>query len=113
MKRLIRTLALMVVCVVLSGCADDSYRVPNLKLRHGTEIERRASLSILRRTWAERPQTVSPGASVYERAILNRAALFGRRVKHTETYRAACDFWMSCVKQHIARYEEDAERFGR
>ena len=113
MSRLIRALSLLIVCACLSGCADDSYRLPDLKLRFGTAIERRASLSVLRRTWAERPQKVSPGANLYERSLLNRAAHFGRKVKGTESYQPACDFWMACVRDHIARYDEDAERFGK
>ena len=113
MPRLLRALCVLVVCACLSGCADDSYRLPSLKLRYGTEIERRASLSVLRRIWTDRPAAISQPANLYERAILNRAALFGRKVKGTESYRAACDFWMTCVRDHIARYEEDATRFGR
>jgi hypothetical protein len=113
MTRLFRAVCLLVVWVLLSGCADDSYRLPNIQLRYGTAIERRASLSVLRRTWAERPEVVSPGASLYERALMNRAAYFGRKVKGTESYRAACDFWMACVQDHITRYEEDASRFGK
>lgn len=113
MVRLLQVIGTAVACVVLSGCADDHYRLPTLKLRHTTEIERRASLSLLRRAWADRPDTISPGADTYERALLNRAAWFGRKVKETETYRPACDFWMACVRDHIARYEEDAAGFGK
>lgn len=113
MARLLRFIGLVVLCALLGGCGDDDHRVPALKLRHTTAIERRASLSMLRRAWAERPGTVSVGAGLHERALLNRTAWFGRKVKDTETYRAACDFWMACVRDHIARYEDDAGRYGK
>ena len=111
MIRLVRPFLLVVVCLGLGGCADESYGLPKFKLRYETAIERRASLSALRRAWQERPETVSPDGNLYERGLLNRAAFFGRKVKGTETYRPACDFWMACVREHIARYEEDAHKF--
>lgn len=96
-----------------SGCAEERYGVSTIQLRYATPIERRASLSILRRAWRERPSEVSPEGNLYERSLLNRASFFGRKVNGTETYEAACDFWMACVRDHIARYEEDAHRFHR
>lgn len=111
MTRLVRLVCLIVACAYLSGCSDERYGIPNLKLRYESAIERRASLSALRRAWQDRPDSVSAEANLYERGLLNRAAFFGRKVKGTETYRAACDFWMACVREHIARYEEDAHKF--
>ena len=116
LRSMVRRLGLLsVLCVIfaLTGCGEASYGLPKLKLRYETTIERRASLSSLRRAWADRPAAVNDGARLYERALLNRAALFGRKVKGTETYDAACNFWMACVRDHIERYEDDAERFGR
>lgn len=110
MKAMVRGLCL-VACILLTGCGDERYSVPAIPLRYRTPIERRASLSALRRAWRERPEEVSAEGNHYERALLNRAALLGRKVAGTETYRAACDFWMSCVREHILRYEEDAHRF--
>jgi hypothetical protein len=111
MTRLVRLACLVVACAFISGCGDDRYGIAQLRLRHATVIERRASLSALRRAWAARPDTASAEGNLYERSVLNRAAYFGRQVKDTETYRAACDFWMACVREHIARYEDDAHRF--
>lgn len=111
MKPPVQALCLVVLCAVLTGCGDERYRMPAIKLRYDTPIERRASLSTLRRVWNERPKEISPDGNHYERAVLNRAALLGRKINGTETYRAACDFWMSCVREHILRYEEDAHRF--
>ncbi len=112
MVRLARLLCLLGVILALSACSDVSYGLPKLTMRYGTVIERRATLSALRRAWADRPDEVNDAARLYERAILNRAALFGRKVKGTESYETACNFWMACVRDHIVRYEDDAERFG-
>ncbi len=97
--------------LLLGGCGEERYGIPSLKLRYDTPVERRASLSILRRAWADRPRDISPEANLYERGLLNRAAFFGRKINGTETYRAACDFWMGCVREHIARYEDEAHHF--
>ncbi len=113
MPRLRRVVLFCLLLLALSGCREGSYGTPRLTLRYETTIERRASLSVLRRAWAERPAEINDDARLYERALLNRAALFGRKVRGTESYRAACDFWMVCVREHITRYEEDAERLGR
>lgn len=113
MARLVRLLCLLLAGIALGGCADRHYGFPTIKLRYGTTIERRATLSTLRRAWADRPRETGPEGNLYERGLLNRAAFFGRKVKGTETYRPACDFWMSCVGEHIARYEEDAHQFRR
>lgn len=85
--------------------------MPVIRLRFDTASERRATLRVLRHHWETRPNVVSPDGNLYERALLNRAALFGRRIRGTETYYAACDFWMNCVRDHISRYEDDAHRF--
>ena len=107
----VRLLCLLVACIALGGCADQRYGIPTVQLRYGTAIERRATLSTLRRAWAERPRDICPEGNLYERGLLNRAGFFGRKVKGTETYRAACDFWMDCVRAHITSYEEDAHNF--
>lgn len=113
MAHRLRLLLLLGVAFVLNSCSDASYGLPKLTLRYETTIERRASLSSLRRAWADRPDEISDEARLYERALLNRAAFFGRKVRGTETYDAACNFWMTCVRDHIERYEDDAARFGR
>ncbi len=104
-------LCLPVLCLVLSACADARYGIASVKLRFDSPIERRASLSALKHAWEDRPDEICPEGNLYERSLLNRAAYFGRKVKGTETYQPACDFWMRCVREHIARYEEDAHRF--
>lgn len=104
MTRLCRAVFFFLVCIVLSGCAGESYAVPRFKLRYGTAGERRESLTALREAWRERPDEINVGACLYERAVLNRSALFGRKIRGTETYRAACDFWKNCAREHTARY---------
>lgn len=111
MAHLVRLLCLLLAGIALSGCADQRFGMPTVKLRYGTTIERRATLSSLRRAWADRPADTCAEGNLYERGLLNRAAFFGRKIKDTETYRPACDFWMDCVREHIARYEEDAHKF--
>ena len=111
MRRIIRLFGWLAAAVVLTGCSDGRYRMPAIQLRYGTAIERRATLSTLRRAWEDRPDEVCPDGNLYERAMLNRAAFFGRKISGTETYKPACDFWMDCVRDHIARYEEDAHKF--
>lgn len=111
MTRLVRLACLIVACACLSGCGDERYSVGSINLRYETPIQRHASLSALRRAWSTRPESTGPEGNLYERGVLNRAAFFGRKVKGTETYQAACDFWMACVREHIARYEEDAHKF--
>jgi len=103
--------ALVFVLLLASGCGEERYGMPDIKLLYKTSGQRRTTLFILRRHWEDRPRAISPEANLYERALLNRAAHFGRKINGTETYRAACDFWMSCVKEHISRYEDDAHHF--
>ncbi len=45
--------------------------------------------------------------SWYERRLLDRSAYFGRKIRNTETYGAACDFWMHCVREHVERYDDE------
>lgn len=104
-KRL--TTALLAIAVGLAGCDDSDYRPPKFELRCETSIERRATLSILRRAWADRPDTVNNNHFWYERRLLDRSAFFGRKIKDSETYREACSFWMSCVREHVDRYDDD------
>lgn len=105
------TLLALSCLLPLTSCSEARYRLPTLQLRYETVVERRASLSLLRHAWEDRPQEISPEGNHYERGLLNRAAFFGRKIAGTETHRAACDFWMECVREHIERYEEDAHRF--
>lgn len=107
MPRLCRVVLLALLCVALNACADGSYRMRHLKLRFATADERRASLAVLERAWEERPARRTEEGCLYERALLNRAAHFGRQVRGTESYRAACDLWKHCAHEHIARYGRD------
>jgi hypothetical protein len=111
MAHLVRLLCLLLAGIALSGCAERRYGIPLVKLRYETTIERRVTLSTLRRAWADRPRKICPEGNLYERALLNRAAFFGRRIKRTETYEAACNFWMDCLREHIVSYEDEAHKF--
>lgn len=88
--------------ILLSGCSGGGYDMP--ALNHKTAGERQATLQALRRAWSERPEGTNDEACLYERAVLNRAALFGRKVQGTESYVTACNFWRACAREHIARY---------
>lgn len=91
----------------LAGCSDSDDRPPAIALRADTAIARRATLSMLRRAWAERPHETSNDHLWYERRLLDRAGFFGRKVRDTEIYREACTFWMSCVREHVERYDDE------
>lgn len=91
----------------LTGCTDARFEPPKVQLRYSTPIERRASLSLLQRAWNERVRETSEEQCWYERRLIDRAAIFGRKIKNTETYQSACSFWMSCVREHIDRYDDD------
>jgi hypothetical protein len=92
----------------LSGCTDEgsASRPPEIKLRMATSIERRATLSILRRAWADRPTGVNDDHCWYERRLLNQSGYFGRKVSGTEVYVEACQFWMRCVREHLENYDD-------
>jgi len=109
MRKFLHTARLALV-VGLAGCADTDSRPPAIQLRTDNVITRRATLSILRRAWDDRPVTVSENHSWYERRLLDRSAYFGRKIRNTETYREACNFWMSCVRDHVERYDDDYYR---
>ena len=103
-KTLLGSMLALTAC--LTSCADyDSHPVAT-PLRTGTAIERRATLSILRRAWDERPPESSDDHCWYERRLLDRSAFFGRKIHDTETYREACSFWMGCVREHVDRYDD-------
>ncbi|MCX6953693.1 MAG: hypothetical protein NTV51_16200 [Verrucomicrobia bacterium] len=106
MRKLLRV-ALLAVVASLAGCDDSDSRPPQIPLRAATTIERRATLSVLRRAWEDRPREISNDHFWYERRLLDRSAFFGRKVKDSETYREACSFWMSCVREHVDRYDDD------
>ena len=78
-------LALLALLAGLSGCTDSNSRPPSVQLRSDTVIERRATLSILRRMWVDRPLAISDDHSWYERRLLDRSAYFGRKLRNTET----------------------------
>lgn len=99
--------ALLAVLAGLAGCADSDSRPPNIPLRSATSIERRATLSILRRAWDDRPVATTDDHFWYERRLLDRIAFFGRKIKDSESYREACSFWMRCVREHVDRYDDD------
>jgi hypothetical protein len=106
MKYFLRAV-LLVALAGLAGCTDSDSRPPATPLRTATTIERRATMSILRRVWEERPADISHANFWYERRLLDRSAIFGRRVRDTESYNEACTFWMNCVRQHVDRYDDD------
>ena len=106
MRKLLRAVLLAFVAG-LAGCADSDSRPPQISLRAATAIERRATLSILRRAWEDRPMDINNDHFWYERRLLDRSAFFGRKVKDSETYREACSFWMNCVREHVDRYDDD------
>lgn len=104
--RIILRMAVLALIMGLAGCDDADSRPPQIPLRVETAIQRRATLSILRRAWEDRPMDITNDHLWYERRLLDRSAFFGRKVRDTETYREACNFWMSCVRSHVDRYED-------
>jgi hypothetical protein len=104
---IIRRCLLVALLAQLAGCAASDSRPPSVNIRTSTEIERRATLSILRRAWEDRPPGISDDHCWYERRLLNRSAYFGRQVQHTETYVAACQFWSSSLREHLDAYDDD------
>jgi len=106
MRKFIQVTTLVLVLIV-AGCADSNSRPPSVPLRANTPIERRATLSILRRAWETRPMAISDDHSWYERRLLDRSAYFGRKIRNTESYGEACTFWMRCVREHVERYDDE------
>lgn len=105
--RIILQLAALALVASLAGCADPRFEPPEFKLRYATPDERRETLANFQRAWAERPMEISVKQSWYERRLLARAAIFGRRIKNTETYKSACTFWARSQREHIDRYDDD------
>ena len=64
------------------------------------------TLSTFRRAWEERPEGASDDHCWYERRLLNRSAYFGRKIVNTETYVEACQFWISCLREHLDTYDD-------
>lgn len=105
--RIFRRGLLITLLALLAGCAESESRPPSVKILTSTEIERRATLSILRRAWEDRPSGISDDHCWYERRLLNRCAYFGRQIKHAETYVAACQFWSSSLREHLDAYDDE------
>ena len=91
----------------MAGCSESESHPPAISLRAENAIERRATLSLLRRAWEDRPLDASDDHCWYERRLLDRSAYFGRKIRNTETYLEACDFWMRCLREHIEHYDDD------
>jgi hypothetical protein len=90
--------------LVLAGCDDGAATLQNVPLRTATAIERRATLSMLRRAWETRESKQGEEQRWQERRIINRLGAFGKKIVKTETYRPACQFWLECVRSHEERY---------
>lgn len=103
----IRLLCLLVVFSVVTGCSESDSRPPAVPMRTETVIERRATLSILRRAWEDRPEGISDAHCWYERRLLDRSAYFGRKIRDTETYLEATQFWMRCLREHLDAYDDE------
>lgn len=100
-------MATLALVAALAGCADPRFQSPDFKMRYATADERRETLANLRMAWYTRPMETSVKQGWYERRLIARAAVFGRRIKNTETYRSACAFWVSCQREHIDRYDDE------
>ena len=107
---LLQKLLLGFTVILLTGCAESESRPPEVKLKTATAIERRATLSILRRTWEDRPTEPNDDHCWYERRLLLRSGFFGRKIRDTETYEEACRFWMNCVRRHLDAYDDETYR---
>ena len=103
-------LSALILLAGLAGCSSAESHPPEVPLRTETAIERRATFSILRRAWEDRPQGASDDHCWYERRLLNRSGVFGKRIKDTETYVEACQFWMRCVREHLEVYDDENYR---
>jgi hypothetical protein len=102
-------LLLLLGLLALSGCEGDPASMPSVPLRTATAIERRATLSMLRRAWEERADAHGDEQRWQERRIINRLGAFGKKVVQTETYRPACRLWLECVRSHEERYGRQPE----
>jgi hypothetical protein len=107
MRRLSRLLLPLLVLTLVPGCEDPDSRPPEIAVRTATVIERRATLSIFRRAWEDRPRRISDAHCWYERRLLNRMGFFGRSIRHTETHVEACQFWLSCLREHMSSYDDE------
>lgn len=105
MRRLFRFVWLLLF-LGLAGCESDDARPPNIPLRYASAIERRATLSTLRRAWDERPMSLTDDHKWYERRLLNRIGSFGKKTTRTETFTSASQFWLACLHEHQSRYDD-------
>ena len=101
---------MLLVMANITACTESNPWSPTAPLRMTTAIERRASLSLLMRTWEDRPDAVTDDNFWSERRFLDRSAFFGRKIRNTETYADACKFWMRCVREHVDRYDDKRYR---
>jgi hypothetical protein len=106
MKRRLRIVLALALLAVLPGCEDDESHPPETPILTANPIERRVTLSVLRRAWEVRPREVSDSHCWYERRLLDRSGYFGRKIRDTETYVEACQFWMRCVREHLESYDD-------
>ncbi len=106
MKRLFHAVLALALLAILAGCDDSDSRPPDTPIRIATTIERRVTLSVLRRAWDDRPREITDAHCWYERRLLDRSGIFGRRIRDTETYVEACQFWMRCVREHLDSYDD-------
>ena len=104
----LRIIALLLLLTVplLSGCTETETPLPAITLRYRTAIERRATLSILKQSWEDRPMEINNANKWYEHRLLNRIGFYGRKVVGTETFRPASQFWLDCLHEHQTRYDE-------
>ncbi|MFI5335552.1 MAG: hypothetical protein ACHQ5A_02125 [Opitutales bacterium] len=105
LPRLLRPLLLLAL-LILSGCAESQSSPPPISLRYRTAIERRATLSLLKRAWEDRPDSITEEHKWYERRLLNRIGFFGKKVNGTESFRPVSQFWLECLGAHQNRYDD-------
>jgi hypothetical protein len=104
--RHLTTLLLLTLGLALGGCAGSESAGATVALRYKTSIERRATLSLLRQAWDDRPMRIDDENKWIERRLLNRIGVFGKKINGTETFRPASQFWLECLHEHQSRYDD-------
>lgn len=97
---------LLSLSLALGGCAEADSAGTAVALRYRTAIERRATLSLLRQAWDDRPLSRTDEHKWIERRLLNRIGVFGKKINGTETFRPASQFWLECLHEHQTRYDD-------